>query len=92
MAHSFDWKKPSGEKAHMQSFGAMRHFDYRQPGAILYDMPPLTVRDLNMPMTASKSFTGYKAIVTFRTEDDHVKNISFLRTKPASGHSRPRTT
>jgi serine/threonine-protein kinase HipA len=81
MTKRFD-RKPSGEKVHMQSLGAMRHFDYRQPGAHSYEEALLTVRDLNMPMDSIEEL--YRRMVfnvMARNQDDHVKNISFLMDK-----------
>lgn len=78
MAKRFDRAK-NGSKIHMQSFGAMEHFDYRQPGAYSYEQAMQTIRKLNMPMASIEEQYRRMAFNIFsRNQDDHVKNISFL--------------
>lgn len=81
MAKRFD-RGPSGEKIHMQSLGAMLHFDYRQPGAHSYEEALLAMRELGMPMDSiEEQYRRMVFNVVARNQDDHVKNISFLMNK-----------
>ena len=78
MTRRFD-RTPDGDKVHVQSLGAMCHFDYREPGAHSYEQAIQTIRQLGMGMPAVEELFR-RAIfnVTARNQDDHVKNISFL--------------
>jgi len=84
MAKRFD-RTDNGEKKHMQSLGALRHFDYRQPGAHSYEEALQTVRELGMSMESIEELYRRMAFnIIARNQDDHVKNISFLMDK--AGH------
>ena len=84
MTKRFD-RLPGGEKLHMQSLGALAHFDYNQPGAYSYEQALLTIRQLKMPMeTVEEQFRRMVFNVVARNQDDHVKNIAFLMNK--EGH------
>jgi serine/threonine-protein kinase HipA len=81
MTRRFD-RTPEGEKLHMQSLCAMCHFDFNQPGAYSYEQGLLTIRKLDMPMSASEQqFRRAAFSVISRDHDDHVKNIAFLMDK-----------
>jgi serine/threonine-protein kinase HipA len=84
MTKRFD-RLPGGEKLHMQSLGALAHFDYNQPGAYSYEQALLTIRQLKLPMeTVEEQFRRMVFNVVARNQDDHVKNIAFLMNK--EGH------
>ena len=78
MTRRFD--RPSGGgKLHMQSLGALGHFDYNQPGAYGYEQAFLVIRRLGLGMAAvEQQFRRMVFNVVARNQDDHVKNIAFL--------------
>lgn len=81
MTKRFD-RTPDGEKIHMQSLGALRHFDYRRPGAHSYEEALLTLRDLDMSMDSIEELYRRMTFnIISRNQDDHVKNIAFLMDK-----------
>jgi serine/threonine-protein kinase HipA len=81
MTRRFD-RLPGGGKLHMQSLGAMAHFDFNQAGAHSYEQALLTIRQLGLPMAAvEEQFRRMAFNVIARNQDDHVKNIAFLMNK-----------
>jgi len=81
MSRRFD-RLDSGEKLHMQSLGALAHFDFNQAGAYSYEQALLAVRQLNLPMEAvEEQFRRMAFNIVARNQDDHVKNIAFLMNK-----------
>ena len=81
MTRRFD-RVASGEKLHMQSLGALRHFDFNQAGAYAYEQALLTIRQLGLPMAAvEEQFRRMVFNIVARNQDDHVKNIAFLMNK-----------
>ena len=78
MTKRFD-RLEGGEKLHMQSLGALAHFDYKTAGAYGYEQALLTIQQLGLPMTAlEQQFRRMAFNVVARNQDDHVKNIAFL--------------
>ncbi len=78
MTRRFD-RLPDGGKLHMQSLGALAHFDYNQPGAYSYEQALLAIRQLDLPMAAlEEQFRRMLFNIVARNQDDHVKNIAFL--------------
>ena len=78
MTKRFD-RDGTGRKIHMQSLGAMRHFDFNDPSAYSYEQAVMTIRDLGLGMVAvEEQFRRAVFNVIGRNQDDHVKNISFL--------------
>ena len=81
MTRRFD-RLDDGRKLHMQSLGALGHFDYNQAGAYAYEQAFLTIRQLGLPMAAiEEQFRRMLFNVVARNQDDHVKNIAFLMNK-----------
>ena len=81
MTRRFD-RLHDGEKLHMQSLGALAHFDYNQAGAYSYEQALLTIRQLELPMSAvEEQFRRMVFNIVARNQDDHVKNIAFLMDK-----------
>jgi serine/threonine-protein kinase HipA len=78
MTRRFD--RPTGStKLHMQSLGALRHFDFNLAGAYSYEQALMTIRKLNLPMAViEQQFRRMAFNVIARNQDDHVKNIAFL--------------
>lgn len=81
MTRRFD-RSDKGAKLHMQSLGALGHFDYNQAGAYAYEQAFLTIRQLGLSMAAmEEQFRRMLFNVVARNQDDHVKNIAFLMNK-----------
>ncbi len=81
MTRRFD-RLAGGEKLHMQSLGALAHFDFNQAGAHAYEQALLTIRQLGLPMAAvEEQFRRMVFSIVARNQDDHVKNIAFLMNK-----------
>jgi serine/threonine-protein kinase HipA len=84
MTRRFD-RLESGEKLHMQSLGALAHYDFNSAGAHAYEQALLAIRQLNLPMEAiEQQFRRMAFNIVARNQDDHVKNIAFLMDK--AGH------
>jgi serine/threonine-protein kinase HipA len=78
MTRRFD-RLDDGGKLHMQSLGALAHFDYNQAGAYSYEQALQVIRRLELPMAAlEEQFRRMAFNVIARNQDDHVKNIAFL--------------
>lgn len=78
MTRRFD-RNDKGQKLHMQTLGALQHFDYRRPGAWSYEQTLRTIRQLGLPMsTVEQQFRRMAFNIIARNQDDHVKNIAFL--------------
>ena len=78
MTRRFD-RLAGGAKLHMQSLGALAHFDFNQAGAHAYEQALLTIRQLKLPMAVvEEQFRRMVFNVVARNQDDHVKNIAFL--------------
>jgi serine/threonine-protein kinase HipA len=81
MTRRFD-RMADGEKLHMQSLCAMRHFDFNRPDAYSYEQALATIQQLDLPMsTVEQQFRRTAFSVIARDHDDHVKNIAFLMNK-----------
>lgn len=81
MTRRFD-RLADGGKLHMQSLGAMAHFDYNLAGAYSYEQAFLVIRKLNLPMSSvEEQFRRMVFNIIARNQDDHVKNIAFLMDK-----------
>ena len=81
MTRRFD-RLAGGEKLHMQSLGALAHFDFNQAGAYAYEQALMTIRQLGLPMAAvEEQFRRMVFNIVGRNQDDHVKNIAFLMDK-----------
>ena len=78
MTRRFD-RGPDGSKRHMQSLGALAHFDFNQPGAHSYEQAFLLIRRLGLGSAAvEQMFRRMVFNIVARNQDDHVKNIAFL--------------
>ncbi len=78
MTRRFD-RTLRGGRRHMQSLGAMAHYDYRQPAAYSYEQSLQVIRRLRL----SRADIEQQVLRAFfnvvgRNCDDHVKNIAFL--------------
>jgi serine/threonine-protein kinase HipA len=78
MTRRFD-RGTDGAKRHMQSLGALAHFDFNQPGAYSYEQAFLASRRLGLSTPVLEQlFRRMIFNVVARNQDDHVKNIAFL--------------
>ncbi|OUS06247.1 toxin HipA [Rhodobacterales bacterium 52_120_T64] len=89
MTRRFD-RDDRARKIHMQSLGAMQHFDFNDPASYSYEQAILTIRELGLGMNVVEQ--QYKRAVfnvVARNQDDHVKNISFLMDQSGSWRLSP---
>lgn len=78
MTRRFD-RDDAGNKLHMQSLGALAHFDYNEPGSYSYEQAFLVMRQLQLPMRELEEQVRRMVFnLVARNQDDHVKNIAFL--------------
>jgi serine/threonine-protein kinase HipA len=78
MTRRFD-RTPEGGKMHMQSLGALAHFDFNLAGAYSYEQAFMVMRQLGLSMVErEEQFRRMVFNVHARNQDDHVKNIAFL--------------
>ena len=81
MTRRFD-RTADGEKIHMQSLGALAHFDYNAAGAYSYEQAIECMRRLALARAEiEQQFRRAAFNVVARNQDDHVKNIAFLMDK-----------
>jgi serine/threonine-protein kinase HipA len=89
MTRRFD-RGENGSKRHMQSLGALAHFDFNRPGAHSYEQAFLVIRRLGLATTAVEQMFRRMAFnVVGRNQDDHVKNIAFLMDRSGSWELAP---
>lgn len=89
MTRRFD-RLPDGQKLHMQSLGALAHFDYNLAGAYGYEQALQVIRELGLPMQATEQqFRRMVFNIVARNQDDHVKNIAFLMDKSGNWSLAP---
>lgn len=78
MTRRFD-RTPEGDKLHMQSLGAIAHYDFNRAGAYGYEQALGVIRRLGLPpASAEEQFRRMLFNIVARNQDDHVKNIAFL--------------
>ncbi len=81
MTKRFD-RLPEGGKLHMQSLGALAHYDFNSAGAHSYEQALRVIVRLGLPMEAvEEQFRRMAFNIIARNQDDHVKNIAFLMDK-----------
>ncbi len=89
MARRFD-RLEDGGKLHMQSLGALAHYDFNQAGAHSYEQAFAVIKRLGLPPSAVEQL--YRRMVfnvIGRNQDDHVKNVAFLMDKRGSWSLAP---
>lgn len=89
MTKRFD-RTQDGDKLHMQSFGAMMHYDFNFAGAYAYEQALQTIRRLRLPRSdiEQQIRRAYFNILA-RNQDDHVKNIAFLMNRKGDWRLSP---
>jgi serine/threonine-protein kinase HipA len=81
MAKRFD-RTDGGGKIHMQSLGALGHFDYNSAGVHSYEQGFALMRQLGLSMVElEQQYRRMTFNIIARNQDDHVKNIAFLMDK-----------
>lgn len=89
MTRRFD-RLPGGGKLHLQSLGALMHFDFNLASAYSYEQALRTIRRLGLPMGAvEQQFRRMAFNIVARNQDDHVKNIAFLMDKSGTWSLSP---
>lgn len=89
MTRRFD-RTGTGEKIHMQSFCATRHFDFSDINSFGYEQLFETARLLRLPYPASEQiFLRMVFNVLARNCDDHTKNFAFLMDKEGNWSLAP---
>lgn len=79
MTKRFDRDEITGNKIHMQSLGAIAHYDFNEPGAHSYEQATHIMYQLGLKQQEiEKLYRRMVFNVIARNQDDHVKNISFL--------------
>jgi serine/threonine-protein kinase HipA len=78
MTRRFD-RDDDGTKRHMQSLGALAHFDFNQAGAHSYEQAFLVMRRVGCSSgEVEQLFRRMAFNIVGRNQDDHVKNVAFL--------------
>ena len=78
MTRRFD-RTATGRKIHMQSLGALAHYDFNQAGAYSYEQAQRVIYKLGLGKDAAEEqFRRMAFNIVARNQDDHVKNIAFL--------------
>lgn len=78
MTKRFD-RTSRGLKLHMQSLGALAHFDFNMTGAYSYEQAMQVAEQLDLGMSAIEQLYRRALFnIMARNQDDHVKNIAFL--------------
>ena len=78
MTKRFD-RTDDGQKLHMQSLGALAHFDYNQPDTNSYEQAFHVMERMGLGQKSTEElFRRMTFNIIARNQDDHVKNISFL--------------
>lgn len=89
MTQRFD-RNASGQKLHMQSLAALRHYDFNAAGAYSYEQAVETIRLLGLPAyDIEQQFRRAIFNVLVRNQDDHVKNIAFLMNRKGEWRLSP---
>ncbi len=89
MTKRFD-RTTSGGKLHMQSLGAMMHFDFNAAGAYAYEQALQTILRLDLPREGiEQQIRRAYFNVLARNQDDHVKNIAFLMNRKGEWRLSP---
>jgi len=89
MTRRFD-RGDDGSKLHMQSLGALAHFDFNMAAAYAYEQAFQVMRRLELPMRSiEQQFRRMLFNVVARNQDDHVKNIAFLMDKSGAWSLSP---
>ena len=90
MTKRFDREEGSGRKIHMQTLGAIAHYDFNDPEAYSYEMAAMIMRRLGLSYEDMEQLCLRMIFnVTTNNMDDHVKNISFLMNRKGEWRLAP---
>lgn len=79
MTRRFDRNAETHDKIHMQTLGALAHYDFNSSGSYSYESAARIMRRLGLPQSdVIRFFRRMVFNVLAWNHDDHVKNISFL--------------
>lgn len=89
MTRRFD-RLDDGSKVHMQSLGAIAHYDFNHAGGHSYEQALAVCRRLELSVDAREQlFRRMVFNLVARNQDDHVKNIAFLMDRRGRWHLSP---
>ncbi|MGB5075406.1 MAG: HipA domain-containing protein, partial [Bacteroidota bacterium] len=89
MTRRFD-RTARGDKHHMQSLGAMAHFDYNDSSLYSYEQAIQIIRRLDLPADdLQQQVLRAMFNVLAWNRDDHVKNIAFLMNRSGQWRLSP---
>ena len=89
MTKRFD-RENNGNKLHMQTLGAIAHYNYNNPNAYSYEMAALVMRKLGLGNEDMEQLCLRMIFnVLTKNNDDHVKNISFLMNRKGEWRLAP---
>ena len=90
LTRRFDRDILTGDKIHMQTLGALAHFDFNSSGAYGYEDAARIMRKLSLPHGEVVQFFRRMVFnVLAWNFDDHVKNISFLMNRKGTWSLSP---
>lgn len=90
MTKRFDREGENGAKIHMQSLGAIAHYDYNAPGVYGYEQAAdILYRLGSSQKDVERLYRRMVFNVMARNQDDHVKNIAFLMDKKGKWRLSP---
>lgn len=74
----------------MQTFGALRHFDFNMAGAYAYEQVMETIRAMGLGMAVvEEQYRRAVFNIVARNQDDHVKNVAFLMDRSGAWRFSP---
>lgn len=89
MTQRFDQSRELG-KLHMQSLGALMHYDFNEAGAHSYEQAIQAMVQLGLPRAQlEQQYRRAVFNVSARNQDDHVKNIAFLMDRQGTWRLSP---
>lgn len=89
MTKRFD-REDNGGKLHMQTLGAIAHYDYNEPTSYSYEMAASVIRKLGLSNRDVEQLCLRMIFnVLTKNHDDHVKNISFLMNRKGEWNLSP---
>lgn len=90
MTKRFDREEKTGRKLHMQTLGALAHYDYNEPAVYSYEMAASVLRRLRLSNEDIEQLCLRMIFnVLTKNNDDHVKNISFLMNRQGEWRLSP---
>jgi len=89
MTRRFD-RDETGAKKFVQTFAALKHFDYFQSGLYSYEQLFMTMKELKIPKSSvEEQFRRVIFNLVGCNQDDHVKNFGFMMERDGSWDITP---